>query len=187
LIETLYQWDVAFFFWVNHGWSCVPLDYFFHFFNELKFFILPIVVFFLYMLLWGGFGGRFLILAFALAVLFTDQTVTNMRKHVFKRIRPCNVLTDVYTPYGPKASYSFPSNHAANIAAVMLLLSVSYRRWIGLFVAWALVVGLARIYLGHHYPSDVLGGYVVGLVMGFLALNISRFLMEKWKERHPAG
>ncbi len=132
-----------------------------------------------------GLKGRFLIFALLLSVLIADQTAAHVLKPIFMRVRPCNVLTNVNLPYGGKVSYSFPSNHAANIAAVMLLLSLSFRRWTGVFVVWALMVGFARIYLGHHYPSDVLGGFVIGLGAGGIAWWVSRRLMEKWIKRRP--
>jgi undecaprenyl-diphosphatase len=73
---------------------------------------------------------------------------------------------------GYKSGFSMPSNHAANLAAVALLLGARYRRLIAPGVIAALVVGFTRVYVGVHYPLDVLAGYGVGLMTGLIGLAL---------------
>ena len=94
-------------------------------------------------------------------------------------MRPCNALDGVLTPIGKSSAYSFPSSHAANMGASMLLLSLTFRRWAWAFGVIALLVGLSRIYLGLHYPSDVMGGYLLGMAIGYLVWRV----MEKIKKK----
>lgn len=64
------------------------------------------------------------------------------------------------------ADASFPSDHAAALAAIAMVLLL-FVRWLGVVaVVWALAVGLARVYVGEHYPGDILGGYAIGIVAG---------------------
>ena len=64
---------------------------------------------------------------------------------------------------------SFPSNHAANCVAGAIILAICFPRRRYFFYIFALLVVYSRIYLGVHYPSDILGGAVVGLIAGYLA------------------
>ena len=109
-------------------------------------------------------GGPVLGAAVGLADFFGGQL-----KWVFERVRPCRALTDAVKiePSGCGGLFSFPSNHAANTAAIASFLQVLYPKsgWI----SWPIValIGFARVYVGAHYVTDVLGGWVLGGVTGW--------------------
>ncbi len=91
------------------------------------------------------------------------------------RIRPCKVEDLVRVVDGCAGSLSFPSNHSANAAAF----AVFWLFWKGpragaLALGCMVVVGFSRIYLGNHYPSDVLGGFLLGAVLAALSFGIYR-------------
>ena len=108
-------------------------------------------------------GGPVLGAAVGLADFFGGQL-----KWVFERVRPCRALTDAVKiePNGCGGLFSFPSNHAANTAAIASFLQVLYPKsgWI----TWPIValIGFARVYVGAHYVTDVLGGWILGGVLG---------------------
>lgn len=100
-------------------------------------------------------------------------------KHLVARPRPCMVMPDLHQLQACGKVFSFPSNHAVNTATAAAFLQVLYPRsgWI----SWPLVgaIGLTRVYIGAHYVTDVLGGWVLGGVcgagVGWLLLQWPRF------------
>lgn len=165
--DFLYSIDVAVFRWVNEGWSCPLLDRFFSFITNYHHFEILILLLLVSLLVWGGKKGRWMVLALVITVTLTDQVSAHVFKGIFDRVRPCNALTGVLTPDDKPSSYSFPSSHATNIGGSMTLLALAYPPWAWLCALSAFLVGLSRIYLGVHYPSDVMGGWLLGIAIGW--------------------
>ncbi len=162
-----YSLDVAVFRWINEGWSNPFFDSFFAFVTDIHHFYWVLIPWLVYLLICGKAKGRWLVLSLVVGITLSDQLSAHVIKYLFERVRPCNVVDGVLTPIGKSSSYSFPSSHASNMGSSMFLLSMAFRPWTPLFVIIALLVGLSRIYLGLHYPSDVLGGYALGLLIGY--------------------
>jgi undecaprenyl-diphosphatase len=120
----------------------------------------------------------FVILLFIiLAATFSDQTSV-LIKNIVQRLRPCYepVLQGlVHTVNGECGGrYSFVSSHATNSFDVALLsLLFIKRRWFTIsIVIWASVIGYSRIYLGVHYPGDVIFGALLGSIIGWSVYNL---------------
>ena len=120
---------------------------------------------------------------FICTVAMTDMTGTRLFKHIFKRLRPCNdpeFASSVRLLLKECAGgYSFVSNHAANhfgLAAFFYFTMRHYiHKWAWLAWLWALSIGYAQIYVGIHYPLDVIGGAVLGVLFGsFMAMFFNR-------------
>jgi undecaprenyl-diphosphatase len=114
-------------------------------------------------------------------ILFADQISSSLLKPLFKRLRPCHVeefQSWIHLPDGCGGMYGFCSSHAANAFAVAVgfyLLSKNKRMGAALLI-WAGVVSYSRIYLGAHYPLDVIIGAIVGTVGAWLLFTFySRF------------
>jgi membrane-associated phospholipid phosphatase len=87
-------------------------------------------------------------------------------KLLVQRARPCQVLQTVQQLTVCGATFSFPSNHALNTAAVAAFAQLLYPRSGWLMWPVVTLAGISRIYVGAHYPSDVLGGWIIGGLLG---------------------
>lgn len=131
------------------------------------------------------------LLMVAVAVLVADQVSSGLIKHLVERLRPTHdpsLENAVHVINGYRGGmYGFVSSHAANFFAIATLVTLIMRR--GLVAAalygWGLVQCYSRIYLGVHYPGDILGGMIVGLLAGWLVWCLMRWMQRRW--RLPAG
>jgi undecaprenyl-diphosphatase len=117
------------------------------------------------------FFGLFLLLA----LIATDVTSSYLLKNLTDRLRPCREidLKPLIYSFGQKCGgkYSFVSSHAANSVALVLfsIRSLKFeKKWIYLLWIVPAIVAYSRIYLGVHYPGDVIGGIAVGTLWGFV-------------------
>ena len=107
----------------------------------------------------------------------------NMLKHFFERVRPCNALEGARVLVGCGKSFSMPSNHAVNAFAFMLpfyILIKSRMRYA--FPAIAALVALSRVYVGVHYPSDIVTGAFFGVLVSLSVLNLYGWSSRRFQE-----
>ena len=124
-----------------------------------------------------------LIGAAALAgVVLLGDLLGGQVKHLVGRVRPCQLLDGVHQLVGCGGTFSFPSNHALNTAAAAAFAQVLYP--VTGWGTWPLVavIGFSRVYVGGHYVSDVLGGWIIGGTLGVGAA----LLLRRWKKLEAA-
>ncbi|MEP6806505.1 MAG: phosphatase PAP2 family protein [Flavobacterium sp.] len=141
----------------------------------------------LFYLIYKKLGGKqtlYVLLFIAVLLAFTDQT-TNLFKYTFQRLRPCNNpdINSIIRVVQVRKSYSFFSGHAANTMAVATFLYLVLKRhfkYLGLLFLWPLIFAYSRIYLGLHYPGDILTGYFFGAIFGSLLYLVYRKLKPQY-------
>ncbi len=156
---------------------------------------IPLYILLLYMVFKQyGKRGWWVLLAVVVLILCSDQLSAHVCKPLFQRLRPCfnpDLEGLVHLPKGlPGGRYGFVSSHAANTFAVATFLTAVLRksyRSIGWWLfAWALVSSYSRIYIGVHYPGDILAGAVLGVLIGLIIAMIVRRLLVSF-ENHLDG
>jgi membrane-associated phospholipid phosphatase len=178
---SLPEIDTLLFFFINRDLHNNLLDILMPFITNRAYLI------FLPFFLWPFLKDRknaLIILALAFASLLIADWFSNTLKHYFERVRPCSDLDDVRVLVGCGRSFSMPSNHAANAFAFVtpfFILLKSRIRYV--FVIVALLVGFSRVYVGVHYPSDVIVGALLGLLLAISFVKLYGWSSERFKEK----
>lgn len=127
----------------------------------------------------------------AVAILVADQVSSGLIKQLVERLRPTHdpsLQSAVHIVNGYRGGlYGFVSSHAANFFALSTFLALLMRHrmvTVSLFT-WALLQCYSRMYLGVHYPGDILGGIIVGVLVGWLVWLLMRWIQHRW--RLPEG
>lgn len=134
----------------------------------------PLYIFlFLFVLLNFKTKGVWWFVLFLSTIALTDLTGTYVFKHTFHRLRPCsdpNFFNHVRLLLKQCGGYSFVSNHAANHFGMAAFFFVTFRhhfrKWVWVAVLWAACIAFAQVYVGIHYPTDVLAGALLGIIFG---------------------
>ncbi len=183
MIDFLYKIDLGIFYFINHTMANSVFDKFFPFITNLQNWIIAYVILLLILFIKGGRLGKIAGIGIILVIAVADQLSSNLLKHYFQRIRPCNALNDVRLLVGKTSSFSFPSSHAVNnfAAAVFFLKLFPKYKWALLIVASLLA--FSRPYVGVHYPFDIVIGAIIGSIIGYffalLALKVDNYISTK--------
>lgn len=177
------EWDRALFGMVNQMFTSSVFDAIMPALSDPTFWMIPLGIVWLVFAIRTKRRGRIVALCCFLVVAATDQIAASLIKPAVQRVRPCNVIaqthyydadnerwiyTDKFAMTTYKSSFSFPSNHAANIAGQAVYWSYFYPQISPVLFASAIVVGYSRVYLGYHYPSDVAAGYLLGILIALM-------------------
>jgi undecaprenyl-diphosphatase len=189
-MDALLNIDRQLFFFINRGLQNPLFDAIMPFLTDLnrKPIALVIVAILWMLLLWkGGTRGRIAALLLIPAITLSDQLNSSYLKFIIERPRPCHELWDIHLLVGCGSGYSFPSSHAVNNFAGALLLSYFLPRWTWAFFTYATAVAFSRVYVGVHYPSDIVAGAIVGLAIGALIIFIFRLIEDCWWKRRTSA
>jgi undecaprenyl-diphosphatase len=184
-MEELLQLDQDVFLYLNNLGS-ETWDWFWVFITH-KFAAVPMYAFLLY-LLYKNYGLKPTIITAVLVaglITCTDQ-LANVSKDYFARPRPCNedFIAQGRLLLSRCGSNGYFSAHAASSMALAIYLGNIMKKWykyiFPLLLIWALVVGYSRIYVGKHYPGDVITGVLIGIFFGYLFYKVQQYFVNKY-------
>lgn len=164
---------------INQGWSSAILDVVLPFMRDQKSWHV------LYIILIGWIIYRYRktswipLLAVAITMTISDTVSSKLVKKTVKRPRPCQVMEEhpqtiirVHCGRG----YSFTSSHATNhftLAVILPILLGFRRRWVKVsLLSWAAIISISQVYVGVHYPVDILCGTILGITIGYIGHRI---------------
>lgn len=175
------MWDQWLFQLINTDGHTAWLDQLFPLWRDKRFWV-PLYVL---LAIWLGiryrWKGVYLILAAVMTVAITDPLSSELIKKSVQRERPCRaapLAEDLQLLIHCGGGYSFPSSHATNhfALAVFLYLTLGrlFRSWRWLLLLWAATIAYGQVYVGVHYPLDVIAGALLGSLVGSLVAYVYR-------------
>ncbi len=170
LLVIMESIDIYLFFVINHLPHPIWLNNFASFIHTITYGGLVYYPLFLAMLIFGTIMVRRVVKLATVSMLITYILTDLVVKNILRVQRPYELLKEaIYIPTAPQ-SYSFPSGQTAVAFAFAVILYnfLPEKKWGALAIIWAVLVGLDRIYMAHHFPSDVVTGALIGTLVSAL-------------------
>ncbi len=175
------EWDKTLLRYINYCWQNPFFDWLMPFLRNTEIWV-PFYLFFILFVLFNyRKAGWWWLLAAVCTPILTDFISSHFIKEAIVRLRPCNDLALASWLRFPEGLYrpqssSFTSSHAANHFGIAMYLFHTLKNSIGkkawFFFVWAAIVCYAQMYIGVHYPVDIIGGAIVGLLAGYSTASI---------------
>lgn len=160
-------------FWVTYRFTWIPLYIY--------------VIYYLFVKIKGQTWQNILFILFSVGL--ADRITSGFMKPYFARLRPCHdpiISNLVHVVGGCGGQFGFVSSHAANSFALavsfLLILKINDLKsnfLSNLLLTWAIIVSYSRIYVGVHYPTDIIIGGIIGALLPFILLPILTFIQRK--------
>lgn len=192
LQDVLIYCDHVAWYFLNTRWHNAVMDWLMPFFRN-QWFWTPLYFFlFLFMPRHFGKNGWLWCLAFFISFVLSDQVSATLLKPFFNRVRPCNDpyfagIVHIIVPCG--SGKSFPSSHAANHFSLAVFSAVTLApgvKWIWpVALAWAVLVAYAQVYVGVHFPLDVICGGLIGAGIGSITGRVFNRYFHLWPQTQP--
>lgn len=192
MLEQIIQIDKDFFLMINQGLSNPFFDWLLPILRN-PFTWSPLYLFLIIFFIKNyGRIGLLLVACILLNFAVSDGISSHLIKKNVKRIRPCNDIEfkeEVNIRVRCGAGFSFTSSHATNhFAMAVFLIFIFYRKWkpvLPIALTWAFLISFAQIYVGVHYPFDILCGAILGSLIGFINGNIfKRFVPSFFADKN---
>ena len=184
MLEQLEQWDKDLFLQLN-GAHNPTLDFLMPWISN-KYVWIPLYLILIFLLFKKNRRKEiFIVVAIGLLILVSDQVASGILKPLTERLRPCydpEISSQVHLLKGCGGRFSFASSHASNSFAIAFfcwLLLKEHYRYVWLLIPWAMLVAYSRVYIGVHFPGDILAGALIGIGATFFIWKLYDFTIRK--------
>jgi undecaprenyl-diphosphatase len=183
MLTSWINWDQDLLVWLNNLGND-SYDAFWVFATQIESWT-PLFLYFIIIVLYYYKGKKGLVMLLGAIITFlVTLALTDLTKTYVARIRPNNIaaLSGMIRVLQEPTSYSFFSGHASSGFCIVTFLVLAIRRfnsWIYLAYAWPIIFVVSRIYVGVHFPSDILAGALVGSILAVLGFRVSRYGIRK--------
>jgi len=183
-MDFLINLDHKLFYFINDTISNPLLDWIMPIITNENNAAIPLIIFWLWLLLFNGKRGKIAAILILITIILTDVIAAQIIKPYFGRLRPSRAMTDsINLLVSRGGKYGFVSNHAANTMAGAAIILYFYRKWGYFAIAVSIIVGFSRVYVGVHYPFDVLGGWIFGFTIAWIVISIWIFIKVRETKR----
>jgi membrane-associated phospholipid phosphatase len=178
-MNTILELDQSLFHFINQDLANGVLDAIMPWWRDKKTWIPLYLILIAFSVIKYRLKGLFFVLAVILAASLADVVSSHVMKPAFERVRPCNdeaMAGEVRLLVGCGKAYSFTSSHATNHFAVATVIALTlgllfpWLRWVA--YGWAASIAFGQVYVGVHYPTDVLVGGLIGWIIGNIVAKI---------------
>ena len=203
LLAWFHALDLQLLYLINQTWSRPWLDPLMARMSDFDTWRYPLAAAAVATLIWGGFRGRQLVAMMAACLLVGDAVIDHAFKYEVHRPRPMEtewhlrVVTvrgiSESKPHHVRRGNSFTSGHACNNVALAFVACAIFGRRAAFLWLTALLVSYSRIYCGSHYPSDIVGSWIVAICYSYFIVKMAEVLWQRLAperaprlyERHP--
>jgi undecaprenyl-diphosphatase len=186
MFDMIIRLDTILFLFFNHTIANPVFDLVFPVITNGLFWIAPGVIAAVFFIISQKKKSIIILCLSCITIGVSDPVCNRIIKPAFQRLRPCNPQVHIENGrflLGRKTSASFPSSHAMNMFAQATLFSFFFRKKSAWFFLFAAIIGFSRIYVGAHYPFDVLGGAIFGVCIGALVFGGYRVICLQIEHR----
>jgi membrane-associated phospholipid phosphatase len=185
-LETLITFDQQAFFFINQSLRNALFDFLMPYLRTPSFWIPVYVLLAAWVIYLFRWQSIIILLTTGLTVLLTDQIASSIIKPAVERLRPCNdptIATQVHLLVDCGSGFSFVSSHASNhfgIAVFLILILGKRFRWVApIVIFWATLISFAQVYVGLHYPMDMIAGAALGVLIGIITGRFCKTALRK--------
>ena len=172
MIDVIINFDKKIFTFFNSSIANPVFDIFFPIITNQDIWIIPILLGIIILSIKGGAKGRIASIVLIIGVILADYSSAQIIKPYFQRLRPSHDILDQIRLLVPKGGrYGFVSSHAANMYVSATILGYFYSKQKRLFFTIACLVAFSRVYVGVHYPADIVFGGLLGYGLGWITIT----------------
>ena len=180
MTDFFYSIDVYIFFFFNRTVHNPVFDLLMPFITDFDNWLIPVVLIVIFLGFKYKKRGLIAVGCGIIGVAISDQLTSTFLKPLTGRARPCFELENVRLIIDQVRSLSFPSSHAANISVTAVIFSHFFPKAKIYLIILAVSVSFSRIYVGVHYPSDVIAGAGIGVIAGILIIKIYKISSQRF-------